>query len=192
MRRHLAKNKIGLIFLLSALLMLLTACANTVEDVPAPTLQEVETQQEDAESPQEQAQEQEGNTAIEIVFDENDIVDIGDRFFATQVNDIILNNFDRYLGRPIRYEGLFWAAYWEWTGSYYYHVIRHTYGCCGPYESSVGFELYLGGIAPVADETWVEVLGILERSNGQGISHVRLRVVSLTVLDTIGMTFVPN
>ena len=127
---------------------------------------------------------------LEIV--EEDIVDIGERFFATRINDILLNSFERYLGRPIRYEGMFWSVYLDWMGRYYHYVIRYTDGCCGPHETSVGFEVYLGDIAPVAEGEWVEVLGILERTIDDGISHVRLRVVSLVLLETPGIAFVPN
>lgn len=184
-------HKWKIIVLLIVVSLFLTACTqgeNGQGEVSLPT--ETENTYH-SQTPMEEEVAEDPGSFVEIIIDEHDIVDIGDRFFATQVNDIILNSFDRYLGRPIRYEGLFWAAYWEWSDRYYYHVIRHTYGCCGPYETSVGFELYLGDIPAPPDDTWVKVLGILERSGGEGISHVRLRVVSLTPVEA-GLAFVSN
>jgi len=124
-----------------------------------------------------------------------DIVEIGERFFATRINDIMLNDFTYYLGRVIRYEGLLWSHYWEWTGRYHHYVIRYTYGCCGNHYDSVGFELILGEIVPPSDGTWVEVTGILERlepSDEDGIRHVRLRVTSLIPTESRGAEFVSN
>lgn len=124
--------------------------------------------------------------------EEDGLIYISEQFFASRINDIILNDFSSYLGRTIRYEGMFWSVYWEWTGQYYHYVIRYAYGCCGDHYSSVGFELFLDGIAPPPDGTWVEVIGILERSDGDGISHVRLRLTSLILMEERGLEFVPN
>jgi len=50
----------------------------------------------------------------------------------------------------------------------------------------------LNGITPVPDGAWVEVTGILERSQGDGIQHVRLRVISILELDERGTELVSN
>ncbi|MCL2589028.1 MAG: hypothetical protein FWD84_06425 [Oscillospiraceae bacterium] len=186
----------------SVLVLLLLAACGAAEPVldagsVAPEAQETgnqtevqaeETYLDDEDMPQTEAD----NFPEDFYVYEGDVLHIGDRFFATQINDILLNNFDRYLGRVIRYEGMFWSLYWEWTDRYYHYVIRYTYGCCGDHDSSAGFELALGRTQPPPDDTWVEVTGILERSDGEGISHVRLRVISLVVLEERGLEFVPN
>ena len=139
---------------------------------------------------------QETNTSADRVLNiedfEGDIVYIGERFFATQITDIMLNSTEQYLGRAIRYEGIFWISYWPPSGRDHYYVIRFTDGCCGSHHGSVGFELYLNGIAPVPDGAWVEVTGVLERSQGDSIQHVHLRAISIVELEERGTDFVSN
>ena len=201
MKSFPTKNLWGKLSCLLFALFFLSACgsptaplAESPPTTPSPgQVSPPQTNPAPATSPSLPAQYPSGPPAqIEITFDERDVVHIGDRFFATYVNDILLNNFEHYLGRPIRYEGLFWSVYWEFTSRYYHYVIRHTYGCCGPYDTSVGFELALGEFSPPPEGTWVEVTGILERSGGDGISHIRLRVLSLVPLEEAGQLFVPN
>jgi len=122
--------------------------------------------------------------------DEENIVYIGERFFATQIHEILYLNTDEYIGRTIRYQGMFWAFHWDETGSNHFYVTRYTYGCCGDYDSSIGFELHLNRTQPLPDGAWVEVTGVLEESDGDGLQHVRLRVISLIELEERGMEFV--
>jgi len=123
--------------------------------------------------------------------EEENIVEIGERFFVTRINDILFTNTRDYIGRTIRYEGMFWTVYWEPTGRDHFYVIRYTDGCCGDHDSSIGFELRLNGARSLPDDTWVEVTGVLEEAD-DGIQHVRLRVVSLRELDERGLEFVDS
>lgn len=106
--------------------------------------------------------------------DSDDVIEIGERFFVTQFEDIVLNA-NRYLGRTIRYEGAFQSFFWEPTGEQLYFALRFTQGCCS--DEPIGFELYLDDIEPVADNTWVEITGVLEE---YGEGFLRLQVISLT------------
>jgi len=88
---------------------------------------------------------------------------IQERFFLMHVNNIRAN-LDRYEGRTVRYEGMFFSV----GGQHY--VLRYTEDCCGEEHMTdfempvVGFAVHLGdNIAPVEDNTWVEVVGVIQR-----------------------------
>ena len=114
---------------------------------------------------------------------DDDVVEIEDRFFLTQVNHI-WRNTDEYVGRTIRYEGMFRAFYWPATGLFYM-VHRYTLGCCGN-DGITGFEVYLGDIEPFADDTWVEVDGILEWYETDTLRILRVAATSITELEERG------
>ena len=120
---------------------------------------------------------------------EGSIVDIGERFFAAQIMDI-LNSSGEYFGRIIRYEGILWRVYW--SGHYHYYVIRFTDGCCGSHYTSIGFELYFDGRMPIPDGAWVEVIGLFEPATERSIQHVHLRLVSIIELEERGSEIVSN
>lgn len=118
----------------------------------------------------------------------DDVVEIGERFFVEQMEDIVLNS-SRYVGRTIRYEGLFRTFHWPPTGETFYYVIRYTMGCCG--EEPRGFELNPDGITPFPENAWVEVIGVLERlTDGDRSGTLMLRIISLTELEARGAEFV--
>ena len=95
---------------------------------------------------------------------DDDILEIGDRFFVTQIIDIFTNPQD-YLGRTVRYEGIFRAIHWPQTGNYYFAVIRYMTSCCG--TEPIGLEVLLpSSMAPVADRAWVQITGVFEKSQG--------------------------
>ena len=102
------------------------------------------------------------------------ILEIADPDFASQIQQIQFFQND-FLGRTIRYEGLFLSSYWE--GEAIYFVARLEGGCCGFH----GFEVYLNDIARFDDETWVEVTGILEEFFVEDAERyfLRLNVISL-------------
>ena len=112
----------------------------------------------------------------------DNIFTIDERFFVIQVNDIWLNPA-RFMGRTIRYEGLFGSE--QFDDEMIFFVARQTFGCCGN-DGWVGFEVVLDGIEPLADDAWVEVTGVLE-SQGR---RLFLRVTSLVELEERGMEFV--
>ncbi|MCL2368213.1 MAG: hypothetical protein FWC72_04380 [Oscillospiraceae bacterium] len=116
-----------------------------------------------------------------------EIVEIEDRFFLTQVNHI-RRNADDYVGRTIRYEGMFETFHWPATGDFYM-VFRHTRGCCGD-DGIVGYEVYLGDIEPFAPNTWVEVVGVLEWYEVDDLSILRVVATSITELAERGQELV--
>jgi len=108
---------------------------------------------------------------------------IGDRFFVTQIMDIFMNP-RRYVGRAIRYEGMFRTLVWFSTTDNF-AVIRYTLSCCG--EAQIGLRVLLpDGMKPFEDDTWVEVIGVVERSAGSPV----VRVTSMVETAERGARFV--
>ena len=128
-------------------------------------------------------------TSADSYEDEN-ILYISERFFAIQMTEIHFNT-DEFIGRTIRYEGMFRTLYWEAASEYFHMVYRYIAGCCSPQEPT-GLEVYLNDIEPFADNAWVEVTGVLERFNANGQDFLRLDVISILELEERGMEFVPN
>jgi len=125
-----------------------------------------------------------GNAAENGNIDELDVVYISERFFVLHTQDIMLNA-DNYVGRPIRYEGMFFTGVWPPTGEVFYMVVRFADDCCGG-GGIIGFEVYLGDIEPFPDDTWVEVTGILERFGNGEEEMLRLDVITLVEMDERG------
>jgi uncharacterized membrane protein YcgQ (UPF0703/DUF1980 family) len=115
------------------------------------------------------------------------IVEIGDRMFISQVNDVYLNAKD-YMGKTIKLEGIFKCE------APYNFVIRYGYGgCCGA-DANVGFEVMWDKTSekpyPAAD-SWVEATGVLKlHSEGSNSQYLYLDLASLNIMDKRGMEFV--
>ena len=118
---------------------------------------------------------------------EGNVVEISERLFIAQTNDIYINTAD-YLGKTIKYEGLFKTMYWPDEDETYRYVIRYGPGCCG-YDGEAGFEVYWDGDWPEED-AWCEVVGVLELYEINGLKYPRLVLSSLTVLEERGAEFV--
>jgi len=119
--------------------------------------------------------------------DDSDILVIGDRFFVTQIQDIFMNRQD-YLGRTIRYEGVFRTINWFETGNDYHVVVRYTFTCCS--FEPIGLEVLLpAGMEPFPDNAWVEVIGVLEEHGEHG-RFLRLRASSLIEMAERGLEIV--
>jgi uncharacterized membrane protein YcgQ (UPF0703/DUF1980 family) len=102
---------------------------------------------------------------------------IKDKMFIAQINEIYLNSED-YIGRTIKYEGIFLNE----NGVNY--VIRYGPGCCGD-DGNAGFEVVWSG--PYPDKNaWVEAAGIIEEYGKDGRQYLRLNLSSLKVLETRG------
>jgi len=119
----------------------------------------------------------------------DDMVEITENLFISQTNDIYINTED-YLGKTLKYEGIFTSFDWDETGTTYYYVIRYGPGCCG-YDSNAGFEVIWDGDYPEEDD-WVEAVGVLETYEENGTEYLRLKLSSLTVLDERGDEYVAN
>ncbi|MDR0425504.1 MAG: hypothetical protein LBH39_08680 [Clostridiales Family XIII bacterium] len=114
---------------------------------------------------------------------DGDIIDIGEKMFATQINEIYLNAED-YLGKTLRYQGMFQNQLWPETGVVYCYVVRNGPGCCGT-DSNPGFEVLWDSDYPKADD-WVEATGVLEAYEEDGFDYLRVRLSSLEVMDARG------
>ena len=118
--------------------------------------------------------------------DNDSVLTIEDRFFVTQVNQIFADR-QAYLGRTVRYEGIFMSA--RWGDQDFHYVIRNTHGCCGP-DGMIGFEVLLGDIQPPQPNAWVEVVGVLEEVQDEFQTLLVLNTTSLTEMAERGREFV--
>jgi uncharacterized membrane protein YcgQ (UPF0703/DUF1980 family) len=120
-----------------------------------------------------------------------EIIEIKEKMFVAQSNDVYYNTED-YLGKTLKYEGIFQGFTDPNTGLTYYSVIRYGPGCCGV-DANCGFEVkWVDGSEqtyPALDE-WVEVVGVLEEYEEDGWQYLRLNLTSLTVLPMRGAEYV--
>jgi hypothetical protein len=116
-----------------------------------------------------------------------DIIEIKEKLFVAQSNDVYYN-YEDYLGKTLKYEGIFQGYTDSNTGLTYYSVIRYGPGCCGV-DANCGFEVkWVGDENPgyPALNDWVEVVGVLEKYEEDDWEYLRLSLTSLTVLPTRG------
>jgi uncharacterized membrane protein YcgQ (UPF0703/DUF1980 family) len=117
------------------------------------------------------------------------VVEIQEKMFATQVNDVYLNTRD-YLGKTIKLEGIFKCE--QDNEKSYCYVVRYGFGgCCGT-DANIGF-----GVAWAQEkaesypsaESWVEAIGVLKIDKAAGNS-LYLDLSSLSVLSRRGAEIV--
>ncbi|MDR2425741.1 MAG: hypothetical protein LBD46_00920 [Endomicrobium sp.] len=111
------------------------------------------------------------------------IIEIKERFFIAQTNEIYLNAQD-YIGKTVKYEGIFNVYESDINGKKRYFVIRYGPGCC-IFDATAGFEVYWNKQYPNQND-WVEVVGVVEEYDEKGIKYLRLALNSLTVLQKRG------
>jgi len=109
-----------------------------------------------------------------------DTVEIREKMFIAQTNDIYINKND-YLGKTIKYEGVFDTSMWRGNGKIYHFVIRLGPGCCPGDNSAAGFEVIWDKGYPKKND-WVEAAGVLEEYDDDGVPSLRLALTSLKVL----------
>jgi len=132
------------------------------------------------------------DTAFEPPPKSGDVLDIREKMFVAQINDIYLN-LDDYLGRAIRFQGIFKreyivSEYGDVEAEPFYYVIRYGPGCCG-YDANVGFEVSWpkGSVKPYPDDNaWVEAVGTLTADKKDSMLYLYLKLRSLTVMATRG------
>jgi uncharacterized membrane protein YcgQ (UPF0703/DUF1980 family) len=122
------------------------------------------------------------------------VLEIRDKLFIAQTNEIYVNAKD-YIGCKIKYQGVF-GRYVQADGDIKnYYVIRYGPGCCGN-DAYVGFEVVLDGDPADTDypqeNDWVDVLGTLEEYEYEGEKTLRIRLLSLKVLQERGVETVKN
>ena len=117
----------------------------------------------------------------------DNIVEIKEKMFVTQVNDVYLNAED-YLGKTIKLEGVFKNEKSD-NGDQYCFVIRYGPGCCGN-DGIVGFEIKWdeNNAKPYPkDDSWVESTGVLKQYEMDGYpDYLYLDLISLNVLNKRG------
>ena len=118
-----------------------------------------------------------------------EIIEIRERMFIGQVNNVYLNARD-YIGKTIKLEGIFKEEYGVGEKPYYY-VIRYGPGCCGD-DGNVGFEVTWSENQDFPKpESWVEAVGVLkENTENEYFSYLYLDLSSLTPLNKRGMEYV--
>lgn len=121
--------------------------------------------------------------------DMNNIIEIRERMFINQCNDIYLNP-DDYRGKVIKLEGIYDGFVDKETGEKLNFVFRYGPGCCG-YDGVAGFEFNYNGTIPNPQD-WIEVVGVVEILEIDNYETVRLNAISLNVLDKRGKEFVAN
>ena len=120
----------------------------------------------------------------------NSIVEIKEKMFIAQVNDVYLNP-DDYVGKTIKLEGLFMTQDNGAQIPPYYFVIRYGPGCCGN-DGNAGFEVIWDKQMPVypQDNEWVEAVGVFGSYEEDGYPYYCISLSSLKVLDERGQEFV--
>jgi uncharacterized membrane protein YcgQ (UPF0703/DUF1980 family) len=120
-----------------------------------------------------------------------DVIEITENLFVAQLNDIYLNQ-DDYIGKKIKYEGMFTQYHWDETNMTYYLVYRKSPGCCGT-DGQAGFEVVWPEDSyktyPTEND-WCEVVGTLATYDDGGQSYLHIVLSSLTVLKKRGAEFV--
>ena len=122
-----------------------------------------------------------------IELPKGDLIEIKEKLFIAQTNDVYFNTED-YLGKTIKYEGIFSAYEDAVSGNTYYSVIRYGPGCCGV-DANAGFEVVWDKEYPKVDD-WVEVVGVLEEYEEDGQTYIHLVLSSLKVLEERGKEYV--
>lgn len=110
-----------------------------------------------------------------------DVVEITERFFVAQTNDVYLNP-DDYYGKTIRYQGFYDIYTDEATGETYHYIARYGPGCCAN-DTLVGFEIVHDGDMPELGD-WVEVSGYIELLEAENV--IVLRTTGMQALDERG------
>ncbi|MDR0648158.1 MAG: hypothetical protein LBF92_02330 [Synergistaceae bacterium] len=119
------------------------------------------------------------------------VVQIRDKFFIQQCNDIYLNPAE-YMGRTVRLEGIYDEFKDEESGRTERYVIRYGPGCCGN-DGVAGFEFFYDGQAAPKQDDWVEVTGTVDMITGDdGEEYLVLAQSKLSVKAERGQEFVEN
>ncbi len=121
-------------------------------------------------------------------FDGNADIVVGDKLYATQINDWY-TNFGEYEGKTVEIEGYYIDDYAPYT-----FVGRYGPSC--PYCNGgyVSFEFYtqedLSGLESVKD--WIKVKGILRQGEDTNGVFYYIEVLTLEKLDKVGKDTVSN
>ena len=115
------------------------------------------------------------------------VVEIKEKMFVAQTNEIYVNAED-YLGKTIKYEGIFSLYIDPETNIKYCSVIRYGPGCCGT-DGNCGFEVIWDKEYP-EENSWVAIEGILGQYEEYGNKYLRITLDSLEVKTERGNEYV--
>lgn len=131
----------------------------------------------------------EGNTGYQKITVQRNIIEIRERMFVTQVNDVYLNA-QSYMGRTIKLEGIFLTRQISENESIHYVIRYAPDGCCGG-GGMIGFEVkWANSRRYPENNSWVEATGVLKEYRSGPNRFLYLELSSLNVLETRGMEFV--
>jgi len=123
---------------------------------------------------------------FEALSPDKDIIEIKEKMFIAQVNDVYLNHKD-YLGKTLKLEGIFIKE--PNNENSYCYVIRYGPGCCGS-DANAGFEVKWTNEKTnpyPAFNSWVEATGVLKTyEEDDNYYYLYLDLVSLNVLSKRG------
>ena len=116
-----------------------------------------------------------------------DVLEIGEKMFLTQINDMYFN-FDNYKDKTLIVEGMY-ALFYSWDGGKTAPVVyRNGPGCCGN-DGWGGFMLKYDGEYPNEND-WIRVTGTPELVEEGYYLNLYLNVTSLEVKTERGAEFV--
>lgn len=123
-------------------------------------------------------------TAGAVMETDSETLEIGEKMFLTQINDIY-NNFHLYQDKTVIVEGIYQEfVFRDGTGTAPV-VFRYGPGCCGN-DGWGGFLLRYDGEFP-AEDSWIRVTGGPELvKNEAGYTDLYLNVESLVVKEERG------
>ena len=128
------------------------------------------------------------NTLSGCQMSDSKVVELKEKMFIVQTNEIYMNRGD-YLGKTIKYEGIFKENEIPAADTKSYSVIRYVSYCCS-IDGTIGFEVKWDSEYPNIDD-WVEAIGVLEEYSGSdGRKYLRLELSSLKTLPTRGAEIV--
>ncbi|MDR1796974.1 MAG: hypothetical protein LBR44_05935 [Clostridiales Family XIII bacterium] len=123
----------------------------------------------------------------DAVAEDASLLDIGEKMFVGQMNDIYANTAD-YIGKTIRYEGFYVCyqpeTYGDGEDVAYHCIVRNGPGCCG-YDATVGFEFFWDGEMP-QDDDWCRITGVVDTYQENGFDYIVVKATDLEVLPVRG------
>lgn len=126
--------------------------------------------------------------AVSVMDTDSDTLEISEKMFLTQINDIY-NNFDLYKDKTVIVEGIYEEFVSGDETETVPVVFRYGPGCCGN-DGWGGFLLHYDGEFPPVD-SWVRVTGTPELVTSEaGYTDLYLIVGSLVVKEERGEEYV--
>lgn len=122
------------------------------------------------------------------------IIELTDKFYVTYINDIFFNQ-DDYLGKTLRLQGAYLKATYNLGNSKKKQVdfvYRNGPGCCGNDGAMCGFEFENTNNVHLKDNDWIEVTGVLETYEDDGLTFMRLANCTVSVMKVRGNINVYN